>query len=166
METIVPGRTCGTGNDRCTACCKSLEISVRDFSKPAGAWCPHCDLGRKMCRIYPYRPPTCRTFRCEWLKGWGDADERPDRTQLIFDFHKEGFFADGLLQVFEVSEGALEGDFAIQKTREVTGYGTPVLYLPLHGRKRLFFPPHDILEADIIAALEKEDIDIGVLASA
>jgi len=70
-------RTCGD----CTLCCKLMAISA--LGKPAGTWCPHCAVGHG-CRIYPDRPPECRTFACGWLVDPKLGEEwRPSRSHIV-----------------------------------------------------------------------------------
>lgn len=66
-------RVCG----ECTACCSVLEIP--NLAKPAGVSCHN--LGDQGCRIYDQRPESpCQTFRCAWLQGFLDEDDRPDKS--------------------------------------------------------------------------------------
>ncbi len=158
MATPVTPRTCGG----CIACCKALEVFEGNFRKAAGEWCPHCAVGRG-CGIYRDRPLVCEAFRCEWLKGWGGENERPDRTKVIPDFHKEGLFLDGILQMWEVAEGALERPFARRTTREVLSRGIVVAHLRLSGKKFLFVPPGDALPDEVLKALKEERIELAIL---
>lgn len=57
---VVAGRECGT----CTLCCK--VAGVAELSKPVGVWCHHCVKGQR-CAVYEQRPPSCRTFYCQWM---------------------------------------------------------------------------------------------------
>ena len=74
---VVPGRACGT----CTLCCK--VVSVADFDKPAGKWCPHCCPGHG-CGIHAMRPFVCRGAYCEWMicKGLG-PEWKPERCKFV-----------------------------------------------------------------------------------
>jgi hypothetical protein len=81
MENTPSPNLCGS----CTLCCRTA--GVEELSKPAGAWCGHCDKGRG-CRIYPERPASCREFACTWLavrlEGGDIPDElRPDRCHVV-----------------------------------------------------------------------------------
>ena len=120
-------RSCGN----CTACCKTH--AVFEISKFQGRWCEHCDIG-KGCRIYDARPENCKEFRCEWLKGFR---KRPDRTKIVLDFHIEGAMGK-LLQMWEVSEGALKRPYAIEIRSECLTNKISVCFLYLDGRKEMF----------------------------
>lgn len=85
-------RTCGT----CVACCVCLEIP--EIDKPAFYPCfnlktppltgeksgSFCVDTRDNCsaRIKPKR---CITYKCEWLKGKGKEEDRPDRCGILID---------------------------------------------------------------------------------
>ncbi|MEA2876313.1 MAG: hypothetical protein QOF14_1509 [Hyphomicrobiales bacterium] len=73
---VVPGRECGT----CTLCCK--VAAVEEVDKPNGVWCTHCLSGRR-CTIYDQRPPSCRTFYCQWMveKSLG-PEWKPERAKF------------------------------------------------------------------------------------
>ena len=151
-------RVCGG----CTACCESLEVREGSFHKGAGERCPQCLAGRG-CGIYSERPLVCEAFRCEWLKGWGGKDERPDCTGIILDFHREGLFADGVLQMWEAVEGALGRPFARHTTHEILSRGIVVVHLHLSGNKFLFMPPGSPLSQEILGTLKRENIELGNL---
>ena len=69
-------RECG----ECTACCTALDIHV--LNKPAYTRCKH--VTAKGCSIYEDRPKTpCQTFRCAWLDGYLEEEDRPDLSGAI-----------------------------------------------------------------------------------
>lgn len=69
-------RDCGS----CTACCHSLVIE--ELAKPAFSKCAHdCGGG---CGVYESRPQSCRDFRCLWLDGHLEENDRPDKLGVIF----------------------------------------------------------------------------------
>ena len=73
---VVPGRECGT----CTLCCK--VAAVEELSKPNGVWCHHCLKGKR-CAIYDERPPSCRSFYCQWMVETGLGPEwKPERAKF------------------------------------------------------------------------------------
>ncbi len=54
-----------------------------DLIKHPGDPCPHlCETG---CGVFgtPARPPTCHTYACNWLRGDGTIEQRPDRMQAM-----------------------------------------------------------------------------------
>ena len=73
---VVAGRECGS----CTLCCK--VAAVEEVNKPNGIWCPHCVAGKR-CTIYQRRPPSCRSFYCQWMleKGLG-PEWKPERAKF------------------------------------------------------------------------------------
>jgi hypothetical protein len=73
---LVPGRACGT----CTLCCK--VAAVEEVAKPMGVWCTHCRRNSG-CAIYDSRPPSCRTFYCQWIVAKGLGPEwKPERSKF------------------------------------------------------------------------------------
>lgn len=79
-QGLTTGRVCGP----CRACCKLPEIPELD--KPVNVWCEHVRLDRATggCGIYADRPKPCREFRCAWLDGLGDEEDRPDRLGVMW----------------------------------------------------------------------------------
>ncbi len=147
-------RTCGS----CTACCKSL--AVMELKKPPKKWCPHCDIG-KGCKIYAERPISCREYRCEWLKGFGDETARPDHTKVILDyFILPNGLTGGTFQMWEVSEGALGRPFVKQLTRYTVKAGIWVSHIPLRGRKKMFVPRGRSPTEDESSSMEEEDFEV------
>lgn len=70
-------RQCGP----CTACCTSLAVD--ELAKPTHSVCRHeCAAG---CAIYARRPQSCRDYRCLWLTGLLQDEDRPDRLGVIFN---------------------------------------------------------------------------------
>lgn len=156
MNAILPnGRSCGD----CTACCKALEVV--ELSKPTGKWCPHCSVG-KGCNIYPKRPTSCQEFRCEWLKGFGEKQDRPDRMKVVLDYIRlpEGL-PGGIFQMWELTEGSLKSPFVKRMTILALGGEIWVSHIPLHGRKKLFVPKSRIVTEEIAAALAREHITVA-----
>lgn len=80
-QSAPKGRSCGG----CTACCISLDIP--ELGKKAGVPCEYatengCSIYERT-RIEP-QFSACRSFRCLWLQGWGEQQERPDRSGLLY----------------------------------------------------------------------------------
>jgi len=138
----------------CTACCKTHEVF--EIEKPAGAWCPHCDVGVG-CRVYETRPAGCREFQCEWIKsGFG---ERPDHTHAVLDFITEGAF-DQLLMIFEAEEGALCGVYVGAVREQCLCANIPVCYVYLHGVRELFLPNQFVLTDELREQVTQEGIRV------
>ena len=148
-------RTCGS----CTACCKALEVV--ELTKPLGKWCQHCSIG-KGCKIYAERPQSCRDFRCEWLKGLGEEEDRPDRIRVILDYVKlpEGL-PGGIFQIWELSEGSLASAYVKRMTLGALKSEVWVSHIPLHGRKKIFVPKSQTVTEEIASALVRENITVA-----
>jgi hypothetical protein len=79
-----PRRRCGD----CTACCTVMGVKDLDPPKPPGARCPQvCSRG---CRIYEFRPDSCREFACVWVQGGLPKQYRPDRVGVVFGVNETG----------------------------------------------------------------------------
>jgi hypothetical protein len=73
---VVAGRECGT----CTLCCK--VAAVEELSKRNGVWCHHCQKGQR-CTVYDKRPPSCRSFYCQWmLQPRLGSEWKPERAKF------------------------------------------------------------------------------------
>jgi hypothetical protein len=68
--------------DGCTLCCTTAEVQGKDFYKPVGEKCIHQCNG---CKIFGQesRPEVCNTFKCAWLRGFGNEEDRPDKTKVL-----------------------------------------------------------------------------------
>lgn len=80
-------RQCGT----CAACC--VYLKVPSIMKKA---LTPCHFLKKMdteytcgenngCTNYDGKPDVCRDYRCSWLEGYGDIEDRPDKSGLLID---------------------------------------------------------------------------------
>jgi Fe-S-cluster containining protein len=102
-------RTCG----ECSLCCTILRVD--ELAKPAGRDCVH-QRGDQGCSIHATRPPICRAYRCLWLQGGLEDDERPDRTGGIVDLETTGV---GLrLAIREARPGAFDESPALRAIAE------------------------------------------------
>jgi hypothetical protein len=154
--TLTPDRVCGG----CTACCKTHQIAFPESVKVAGKWCPYCKSGSG-CIIYENRPVACVEFRCEWLKGMGEKDERPDQTKIVPDYVLDSQGPqNGILQLFEVTEGALGNATTRQWTSSALSHGICVSHLHLSGR-RVFFAPVGRLDQNLRESAEHAGFEIG-----
>ena len=102
-------RSCGT----CSHCCTVLRVD--ELAKPAGRDCIH-QRGERGCSIHATRPPVCRGYRCLWLQGGLEDDERPDRTGGIVDLESTGIGVQ--LSIREVRRGAFDESPALQSIAE------------------------------------------------
>lgn len=149
-EGSLPIRTCGTGPNRCTACCKTHPIDPNDgFLKKPGIWCTLCKKGGG-CTVYGQdsRPPICTTFRCDWLKGEGDVEHRPDKTRVILEQQTDTLGGD-VLVMWEVAEGALQRPYAVAILDAAIAKKMPVLAIYCSG-SRVFYLPKPLADAGLI----------------
>jgi Fe-S-cluster containining protein len=93
-------RFCGA----CTLCCTVLRVD--ELRKLGGVACAALDAGG--CTIYARRPHICRAYRCLWLQGKLDLEDRPDRLGAVLDLAHEG--ASTLLAVREAIPGASDAN--------------------------------------------------------
>jgi len=87
------GRECGD----CTVCCTYLRIRQPGQLVKLGLTpCEHLAPGGSedgytgasdcgSCGIYEARPDVCKGYRCSWLDGYGDDEDRPDRSGVLID---------------------------------------------------------------------------------
>jgi Fe-S-cluster containining protein len=85
---------------------------VDELAKPAGRDCVHQRGGSAGCGIYDSRPPICRGYKCLWLQGGLEDDERPDRTGGIVDLEPRGTGVQ--LGIREVRRGAFDDSPMLQ----------------------------------------------------
>jgi len=98
-------RACGP----CSLCCTVLRVD--ELAKPAGRDCVH-QRGAHGCGIHATRPGICRAYRCLWLQGGLEDDERPDRTGGVVDLETTGI---GLrLAIREAMPGAFDASPALR----------------------------------------------------
>jgi len=62
---------------------------VDELRKPAAVDCKH-QRGTQGCAIHPTRPDICHRYRCLWLQGGLEDDERPDATGGVVDLETTG----------------------------------------------------------------------------
>lgn len=116
-ERRAASRSCGT----CSLCCTILRVD--ELAKPAGRDCVH-QRGAAGCGIHATRPPICRAYRCLWLQGGLEDDERPDRTGGIVDLETTGV---GLrLAIRETRAGIFEESRSLQVIAERFRSSMPV----------------------------------------
>lgn len=84
----VSERECG----ECSVCCTYLAIRQPDLSKPGLEPCVYLKVlaGEEGyscggCQIYADRPDVCTTYKCQWMCGAGNDEDRPDRCGVLID---------------------------------------------------------------------------------
>jgi len=88
-------RTCGD----CVVCCVYPRIKAPQLKKPPMQNCPYLKVSKTIDRIYftgkdhedncmvkdtDYRPECCE-YVCCWREGFGDEEDRPDKSLMLFD---------------------------------------------------------------------------------
>jgi len=100
MTRRVLTRECGG----CTACC--YVIKVEQLSKPFRSVCPFVVIGQG-CGIWGGpggpggQPEVCAKYRCAWLSGYGDEEDRPDVSGILVDRRDLGLAAIGVREGYE-----------------------------------------------------------------
>ncbi|KKS65766.1 MAG: hypothetical protein UV34_C0009G0037 [Parcubacteria group bacterium GW2011_GWB1_42_6] len=145
-------RVCGG----CTACCKTH--AVYEIEKPVGKWCPHCEPSRE-CRIYADRPKGCRGFRCEWLKGFGEEDDRPDKSGLVLDYISFRPLIPRLFQIWESRGGALR-EAGVKELIDLSLRNCIPVVLFYSSGKREFFSGGMELSKEVEQAMRREKVKI------
>jgi Fe-S-cluster containining protein len=108
-ERRAAGRECGT----CSLCCSVLRVD--ELEKPAGRDCRH-QRGTNGCAIHATRPTICRSYRCLWLQGGLEDDERPDAIGGVVDLETTGI---GLrLAIREARAGSFDESPKLQAIAE------------------------------------------------
>ena len=77
------GKSCGD----CALCCKVMGVGELD--KAPGQWCRHIVKGGG-CGVYGDRPPSCRSFHCEWLLSDRLGPEwKPNQARFVLSWEEE-----------------------------------------------------------------------------
>jgi hypothetical protein len=74
-------RECG----ECGLCCVNLRIEEDDFCKLGGIPCKYLNKEGYGCSVFgkPEKPKVCDKFKCGWLSGMGDENDRPDKSGVF-----------------------------------------------------------------------------------
>ena len=119
-------RECG----ECMICC--FTGSIPELAKPAHT---SCVLYNNGCTVFndPKRPKTCTMFKCSWLDGWGEDQDRPDKSGIMVSVNKlnGGTF----IFAIETRENGIKSNIV---TQMVDKFNLPVIVVD-HESK----PPHD-----------------------
>ncbi len=135
-----PPRACGP----CSLCCTLLRVD--ELAKLAGTPCVH-QRGKAAqrprsepeasgarapaeeggCQIYARRPAICRSYRCLWLRGSLDEEDRPDRLGAVLDLASRGGLPE--LVVHEAEPGAFDRSPRLREIAERYRPSMPVRIL-------------------------------------
>lgn len=113
-------RQCGG----CTACCTTHE--VREIHKPVCQPCQFCEEGVG-CKVYGHHPKGCREFVCEWIKGFGPEDSRPDRSGVVLDLQESPALGTATLTIWEYQLGSLQSKPISNLISEAVSKGLAVI---------------------------------------
>lgn len=100
-------RACGA----CSLCCTVLRVD--ELAKPGGEPCVKLRRDGPGCSIHATRPSICRRYRCLWLQGGLEEDDRPDRIGAVLDLLTEA--GQTYLAVREAVPGALDRSRRLQR---------------------------------------------------
>lgn len=99
-------RECGS----CSLCCSVLRVD--ELKKLGGVDCQHqCSGGG--CGIHETRPQICRSYRCLWLTGGLEDDDRPSQLGAIVDILTHG--SETRLSIQEAEPGAFDRSSRLQE---------------------------------------------------
>ncbi len=143
-------RICG----ECTACCTTHAIF--EINKPQGKICPHCTS--KGCECYDSKPEVCTLFKCQWLKGYGDENDRPDLLEIIYDRPPEAIIP--LMQMWEVRPGSLTTLRAWTDIRKFLDREYYVGCLYLSGKMELYVPDNHILPDKVVKLTTEQGVEV------
>lgn len=115
---VVPARSCG----ECTLCCTVLRVDA--LKKLGGVACTHLHSETGGCGIYQERPRICRSYRCLWLQGGLDEEDRPDRIGAVLDLVTEAGVP--RLAVRELTSGSANENPRLRAIIERYRAGLPV----------------------------------------
>jgi len=72
--------------EECYLCCYETAVEGVGWSKPAHELCRYISKNNtNKCSIHSssLRPKFCCEYQCSWLYGFGETNDRPDKTGLI-----------------------------------------------------------------------------------
>ncbi len=111
-------RSCG----ECTLCCTVLRVDA--LRKLGGVACAQLVSETGGCGIYDDRPRICRSYRCLWLQGGLEEEDRPDRLGAVLDLVSEA--GTPRLAVRELEPGASDAKPRLRAIIERYREGVPV----------------------------------------
>lgn len=116
-------RTCGA----CSLCCVVLRVD--ELEKLGGVPCRELRAPEQGggCGIHATRPGICRAYRCLWLQGGLEDDDRPDRLGAVLDLVTRG--AETRLEIHEAEPGAFERSNRLREIAERHRAALPVRVL-------------------------------------
>jgi len=143
-------RICG----ECEVCCEEAVVEGKDWRKPANTKCRYQLDGKDCkhgCAIFGKegRPECCSQYQCSWLRGYGEEEDRPDKSGISISINNlnNGFW----IFARERKENALRTtgkNIVLDIARNVD---LPVIVSDFHCK-----PPHDYGDYVVIKKSLKE----------
>ncbi len=122
MTPSPPGADSRRQCDSCSLCCTVLRVD--ELRKLAGVSCVHQDVEGPGCSIHDRRPGICREYRCLWLRGALEAEDRPDRIRAVIDVVAQGPIS--RVEIREAREGIYQSSARLQAIAEEYRASMPV----------------------------------------
>lgn len=130
-------RKCG----ECSVCC--IVGYVPEIEKPAHTPCPFIKTDKcGSCSIFdsPDLPKVCQTYKCSWLNGYGNENDRPDKSGYMLTdniLENQRYFT--LIETQEESWIKLKYGPLLSIAAEISEK-TKIPIIGVHYGKK---PPHD-----------------------
>lgn len=145
-------RSCG----ECSECCD--VFSVKELQKPSHTPCSFKSEIGGGCNIYENRPKACQKFKCGWLNGFGESDDRPDKCGFILmrsPTHKHL----PIIQAYECKQGGFGGYKFHALTKAIVDTGMAIICVGLDGTREVVGHPEatKLLLDEINSKIEPTD---------
>ena len=136
--SILPpiARDCG----ECTACCRTHI--TEEMKLDGGEYCDACHIGTG-CTIYQSRPIACQAYRCIWVCGKGNDEDRPDRLGVVIDMKIATYLSENditAVNFWEVHDGAVQKPRVQQVMMDNIKAGNIAVARPYEAMPRYYFP--------------------------
>lgn len=138
-------RECG----ECSTCCYLAEVEFSSYKKPAHKRCleviDNPSQRKGSCKIYGQacRPTICNTYKCLWLEGAGEPDDRPDNSGVMLSVND----MNGGTWVFALET---KPNAILTSARNIVLNVARAINLPIIVSSHGVLPPHDTGELVIV----------------
>lgn len=137
---------------------------VEELGKVDWQPCVHHARGKNWiegsCRVYENRPESCANYRCAWLDGWGDWQDRPDRLGVIFSLMFSEELGGTYMLAHELWTDALESESAKRFVRERIGRMV-VFQIVGDGMRKLIGGPAALVAAVMRTAALRGELTVN-----
>jgi hypothetical protein len=104
---------------------------------------PCAHMCGKGCAIYEAKPLTCSTYKCQWLGGFFERKNRPDRLGVIFDQSEPHLELPGLedMQIVcarEVRPGAFKQPRCFRLVQRMIKAGSLIVFFNAKGAQEVY----------------------------